>query len=143
MRNKEGEHSLIGFIALCPRSSLALQTIGGIVRLRCSQKSDQRTRCKSAASARSRTQRRSSRATILTGRSEDHRHQHGRTWMRDGQYFHRTLWRTVKYEEIYLKDYRDVPEAMAHLKIYFGFYNHEHPHQAAIKRRPRSTSKLG
>jgi putative transposase len=40
------------------------------------------------------------------------------------------LWRTVKYEEIYLKDYLDVPEAMAHLKIYFGFYNHERPHQA-------------
>ena len=40
------------------------------------------------------------------------------------------LWRTVKYEEIYLKDYVDVPEAMANLKIYFGFYNHERPHQA-------------
>ena len=40
------------------------------------------------------------------------------------------LWRTLKYEEIYLKDYPDVPEAMANLKIYFAFYNHERPHQA-------------
>ncbi len=39
------------------------------------------------------------------------------------------LWRTVKYEEIYLKDYLDVSEAMANLKSYFSFYNHQRPHQ--------------
>jgi len=40
------------------------------------------------------------------------------------------LWRTVKYEEVYLKDYLDVLEAVANLKRYFAFYNHERLHQA-------------
>jgi len=39
------------------------------------------------------------------------------------------LWRTVKYEEVYLKDYATVPEARASLARYFGFYNQERPHQ--------------
>ena len=39
------------------------------------------------------------------------------------------LWRTVKYEEVYLKDYLDVLEALSNLKAYFAFYNHERPHQ--------------
>jgi putative transposase len=33
------------------------------------------------------------------------------------------LWRTVKYEEVYLKDYRDAPEARHGLSLYFRFYN--------------------
>ena len=33
------------------------------------------------------------------------------------------LWRTVKYEEVYLKDYLDVLEAVSNLKSYFAFYN--------------------
>ena len=50
------------------------------------------------------------------------------------------LWRTVKYEEVYLKDYGGVFEAFSNLKIYFAFYNHERPHQSwVIKRRPPST----
>ena len=40
------------------------------------------------------------------------------------------LWRTVKYEEVYLKDYEDVREAVCNLKTYFAFYNHERPHQS-------------
>jgi len=40
------------------------------------------------------------------------------------------LWRTVKYEEVYLKDYYDVLEAVSNLKSYFAFYNHQRPHQA-------------
>jgi putative transposase len=40
------------------------------------------------------------------------------------------LWRTVKYEEVYLKDYGDVREAVYHLKRYFIFYNQERPHQS-------------
>jgi putative transposase len=40
------------------------------------------------------------------------------------------LWRTVKYEEVYLKDYLDVREAVSNLKSYFAFYNHQRPHQA-------------
>ena len=68
----------------------------------------------------------------FTGRLEDHGidiSMDGRGRVMDNIFIER-LWRTVKYEEIYLKDYRDVPEAMANLKIYFGFYNHERPHQA-------------
>jgi len=36
----------------------------------------------------------------------------------------------VKYEEVYLKDYRSVPEARRNLDAYFQFYNIERPHQA-------------
>jgi putative transposase len=40
------------------------------------------------------------------------------------------LWRSVKYEEVYLNDYRDVKESIRRLGIYFEFYNHERLHQA-------------
>jgi putative transposase len=40
------------------------------------------------------------------------------------------LWRTVKYEEVYLKDYVAVPEVIEGIGDYFQFYNHERPHQA-------------
>ena len=46
------------------------------------------------------------------------------------------LWRSVKYEEVYLKDYGSVPEARAGLGAYFAFYNHERPHQALAYRTP-------
>lgn len=40
------------------------------------------------------------------------------------------LWRTLKYEEIYLKDYQSVLELLEGLARYFEFYNNERPHQA-------------
>jgi putative transposase len=40
------------------------------------------------------------------------------------------LWRAVKYEEVYLKDYVAVPEVIEGIGDYFEFYNHERPHQA-------------
>jgi putative transposase len=40
------------------------------------------------------------------------------------------LWRTVKYEDIYLRGYEHVPELTAGLGRYFPFYNYERPHQA-------------
>jgi putative transposase len=40
------------------------------------------------------------------------------------------LWRTVKYEDVYLKDYEDPRQAMAGLERYFTFYNAQRPHQA-------------
>jgi len=40
------------------------------------------------------------------------------------------LWRTVKYEDIYIKGYGTVAELEAGLADYFWFYNHERPHQA-------------
>jgi len=46
------------------------------------------------------------------------------------------LWRSVKYEEVYLKDYRNVPEAMVSLGNYFRFYNRERPHQSLGYRTP-------
>jgi putative transposase len=46
------------------------------------------------------------------------------------------LWRSVKYEEVYLHDYGAVPNARAGLGRYFQFYNHERPHQALGYRTP-------
>jgi len=40
------------------------------------------------------------------------------------------LWRSVKYEEVYIKDYQSVPEAVSNLRTYFRFYNQERFHQA-------------
>jgi len=40
------------------------------------------------------------------------------------------LWRSVKYEEVYLKEYESVAELVAGLRAYFDFYNHERPHQS-------------
>ena len=40
------------------------------------------------------------------------------------------LWRTVKYEEVYLHDYESVWMAEDHLGRYFEFYNQERPHQS-------------
>lgn len=46
------------------------------------------------------------------------------------------LWRSVKYEEVYLKDYESVGELTAALKRYFAFYNEERPHQRHGGRTP-------
>ncbi len=48
------------------------------------------------------------------------------------------LWRTVKYEEVYLHDYRSVPEAIRHLGGYFRFYNGERLHQALNDHTPEA-----
>ena len=40
------------------------------------------------------------------------------------------LWRSVKWEEVYLKDYSGVADAIRNLSQYFHFYNHERPHQS-------------
>jgi putative transposase len=46
------------------------------------------------------------------------------------------LWRSVKYEEVYLKEYRTVIEAVEGLRRYFRFYNEERLHQALGYRPP-------
>jgi len=46
------------------------------------------------------------------------------------------LWRSVKYEEVYLKDYLDVAAARQELHRYFTFYNTERFHQALEYRTP-------
>jgi putative transposase len=40
------------------------------------------------------------------------------------------LWRTVKYEEVYLKAYHDGREARENIGDYFRFYNEDRPHQS-------------
>jgi putative transposase len=46
------------------------------------------------------------------------------------------LWRSVKYEEVYLKDYKTVREASEGLRRYFDFYNNERLHQSLEYRTP-------
>jgi len=46
------------------------------------------------------------------------------------------LWRTVKYEEVYLKAYQDGRDARIGLGNYFHFYNTERPHQSHCYRTP-------
>jgi len=46
------------------------------------------------------------------------------------------LWRTVKYEEVYLKAYQDGREARISLGKYFNFYNNERLHQALDYKTP-------
>ena len=46
------------------------------------------------------------------------------------------LWRSLKYEEVYLKDYGTVPEARAGIEKYFRFYNYDRPHQSLAYRTP-------
>jgi len=50
--------------------------------------------------------------------------------------FTERLWRSVKYEDVYLKDYEAVDEARAGLGEYFRFYNTTRPHQALGYRTP-------
>lgn len=46
------------------------------------------------------------------------------------------LWRTVKYEDVYLRDYQTVPEVRTGVGRYFGFYNRQRLHQALDYRTP-------
>jgi putative transposase len=46
------------------------------------------------------------------------------------------LWRTVKYEEVYLRAYQDGRDARTSLDNYFRFYNTERPHQSHGYRTP-------
>jgi putative transposase len=44
--------------------------------------------------------------------------------------FSERLWRTVKYEDVYLRDYQSVNETRYYLDRYFEFYNNERLHEA-------------
>jgi len=48
------------------------------------------------------------------------------------------LWRTIKYEEIYLNDYRTINEAYQSLKSFFKFYNQERFHQSLGYKVPKA-----
>lgn len=51
--------------------------------------------------------------------------------------FTERLWRNVKYEEVYIKDYDTVPNARINLNDYFNFYNTERPRQSLNYQTPR------
>ena len=53
------------------------------------------------------------------------------------------LWRTVKYEDIYLKRYEAVPGLRQGLRAYFPFYNDGRPHQALGYRTPAEVYRQG
>ncbi len=53
----------------------------------------------------------------------------GKAAWRDNVFVER-LWRTVKYEEVYLRAYASVAEARDSLARYFNFYNTRRPYQA-------------
>ena len=46
------------------------------------------------------------------------------------------LWRTVKYEEIYLREYGDGHELIRSLRQYFDYYNHRRPHKSLGRKTP-------
>jgi len=53
------------------------------------------------------------------------------------------LWRTVKYEEVYLHDYQTPGEAYLGLKQDFAFYNTERYHQALNYQTPEEVYRFG
>ena len=62
------------------------------------------------------------------------------SWDSRGSYFDNIfierLWRSVKYEEVYLNDYDSVTTASCRLRDYFNFYNQQRFHQALNYRTP-------
>ena len=50
--------------------------------------------------------------------------------------FTERLWRSVKYEEVYINDYQTVLEVIEGISRYLGFYNQERVHQALDYRTP-------
>jgi len=53
------------------------------------------------------------------------------------------LWRSLKYEDIYLKGYTDGREARAGIGAWFAFYNARRPHQAIDNRTPMAAWRVG
>ena len=53
------------------------------------------------------------------------------------------LWRSVKYEEVYLKAYRNGSEARRGIDAYLDLYNRERPHQALGYRTPAQVFAAG
>jgi putative transposase len=53
------------------------------------------------------------------------------------------LWRSVKYDDIYIKDYELVPELVLGLTAYFRFYDEDRPHQSLEYRTPGEVYRAG
>ena len=62
-------------------------------------------------------------------------------WM-DNVFIER-LWRSLKYEDIYLKGYSDGHEAKAGIARWIEFYNFQRPHQALENRAPMAVWRAG
>ncbi|MBF0253319.1 MAG: IS3 family transposase [Candidatus Omnitrophica bacterium] len=74
----------------------------------------------------------------FTGRLKDKKikiSMDGRGMMFDNIFVER-LWRTVKYEDIYIRGYETIPESRKGLKKYFEFYNNERYHQSLNYKTP-------
>ena len=52
--------------------------------------------------------------------------------------FTERLWRTVKYDEVYLKDYENIDQATQGIDEYLQFYNSFRPHQSLQDQTPES-----
>jgi putative transposase len=84
-------------------------------------------------------------AREYTGRLEDA----GIAVSRDGRgraldnVFVERLWRSVKYEDIYIKDYEQTSELESGLGAYFWFYDEERPHQSLDYRTPGEVHRAG
>jgi putative transposase len=77
-------------------------------------------------------------STAFVGMVQEHRIQlsmDGKGAWRDNLFVER-LWKSVKYEEVYLHAYDSVPEAQRGLARYFTFYNGGRPHTALDARTP-------
>ena len=59
----------------------------------------------------------------------------GKDAWRDNVFVER-LWRSVKYEEVYLRAYESVSEARASIGRYFDFYNGRRPHASLTATHP-------
>lgn len=59
----------------------------------------------------------------------------GKGAWRDNVFVER-IWRSIKYEEVYLKAYESVPEARSSISSYIDFYNSERPHSSLDGRTP-------
>lgn len=76
--------------------------------------------------------------TAFTGVLEDHNvniSMDGKGRVMDNIMIER-LWRSLKYEDIYLKDYETVEELIAGLRVYFEYYNNGRSHQSLGRRTP-------
>jgi putative transposase len=62
-------------------------------------------------------------------------------WM-DNVFIER-LWRSLKYEDVYLKGYADGREARAGIAAWIAFYNLQRPHQALANRPPMAVWREG
>lgn len=56
--------------------------------------------------------------------------------------FTERLWRSVKYEEVYLKSYENIDEAKQDIAAYFKFYNYERSHQSLEYKTPVEIYKI-